>query len=221
MSVVTGPDIIKDGLLIYVDAANSKSYTGVNDTWYDLSGKNNHGTLNTLVKNSNNQGVIDFDTDNTVDFGTDSSLFPDSITQEVYIKPNVLGSHNGVVSNLPSWGTGFGIQIGTAQGIAAQVSGAYLNAGVVPSLNTWYHIIATYDITTELSSIYVDGRLENSFTRTVLYTTTPYLRLGVFYTNGSTIRFSGDLAMYRLYNKALTASEVKQNFEATRSRFNI
>ena len=45
MSVRGGPDIIEDGLVFCVDAANQKSYTGTGTTWRDISNQKNHGTL--------------------------------------------------------------------------------------------------------------------------------------------------------------------------------
>lgn len=43
---IFGPNIVKDGLVLYLDAANTKSYSGSGTTWYDLSGNNVNGTLN-------------------------------------------------------------------------------------------------------------------------------------------------------------------------------
>lgn len=45
MSVKGGPDIVTDGLVFNLDAANRKSYPGSGTTWYDLSGNNNNGTI--------------------------------------------------------------------------------------------------------------------------------------------------------------------------------
>ena len=45
MSIYGGPEIVTDGLVLHLDAANSKSYPGTGTSWFDLSGSNNHGTL--------------------------------------------------------------------------------------------------------------------------------------------------------------------------------
>jgi hypothetical protein len=62
MSVIGGPDTITDGLVLYLDAANTKSYIGSGTTWKDLSGNSNDGTLtNEPTFDSGNSGSIVFD----------------------------------------------------------------------------------------------------------------------------------------------------------------
>jgi hypothetical protein len=62
MSVIGGPDIITDGLVLYLDAANTKSYIGSGTTWKDLSRNSNDGTLtNGPTFDSGNSGSIVFD----------------------------------------------------------------------------------------------------------------------------------------------------------------
>ena len=41
-----GTSIITDGLILHLDAGNTDSYSGSGNTWSDISGNNNHGTLN-------------------------------------------------------------------------------------------------------------------------------------------------------------------------------
>ncbi len=56
-----GPSIVRDGLVLYLDAGDRNSYPGTGNTWYDLSGNNNHGTIyNSLPYNTNNKGYFDF-----------------------------------------------------------------------------------------------------------------------------------------------------------------
>jgi hypothetical protein len=70
MTVFGGPDIVTDGLVLHLDAANSKSYPGSGSTWYDLSGNGNNGTIVNATFNNSNNGTIDFDgTDDYVNFG--------------------------------------------------------------------------------------------------------------------------------------------------------
>ena len=42
----SGPNIVKDGLTVLLDSRSKRSYPGSGDTWFDLSGNNNHATLN-------------------------------------------------------------------------------------------------------------------------------------------------------------------------------
>lgn len=62
MSVKGGPKIITDGLLLYLDAANEKSYPGSGTIWNDLSGNGNNGDLiNNVVYDTENNGILLFD----------------------------------------------------------------------------------------------------------------------------------------------------------------
>lgn len=51
MALGHSPQIVRDGLVLYLDAANPKSYSGSGTTWYDLTGNNNNATLNGNTNN--------------------------------------------------------------------------------------------------------------------------------------------------------------------------
>ena len=62
MSLGHGATIVRDGLVLYLDAANEKSYPGSGTTWYDLSGNGNDVTLiNNPTYSTNNNGSFIFD----------------------------------------------------------------------------------------------------------------------------------------------------------------
>ena len=61
MALAHSPRIVRDNLVLYLDAANTKSYPGSGTTWKDISGKGHHGTLiNGTIFNSN-ENSMDFD----------------------------------------------------------------------------------------------------------------------------------------------------------------
>ena len=71
MGLAHSPRIVTDGLVLALDAGNTKSYPGSGTTWTDLSGNSNTGTLTSMDGNnynSANGGYLDFDgTDDYVD----------------------------------------------------------------------------------------------------------------------------------------------------------
>ena len=71
MGVFAGPEIVEDGLVLALDAGNTKSYPGSGTTWTDLSGNGNNGSLvNGVGYNSGNLGSLSFDGVNDyVNFG--------------------------------------------------------------------------------------------------------------------------------------------------------
>ena len=76
MSIRGGPDIIEDGLVLHLDAADRNSYPLSGDTWYDLSGNDNHVTLyNSPTYSSLNGGTLSFDGTNDYGFVNMSSMY--------------------------------------------------------------------------------------------------------------------------------------------------
>jgi hypothetical protein len=87
------------------------------------------------------------------------------------------------------------------------------------SYNTWYHIVATYDGTS--AKIYVNGVLDETHNTTITPGTfTPGATM-IGYQNYSNRYFNGDIAAVATYNRALSAEEIKSNFNAIKGRFNI
>jgi hypothetical protein len=218
-----GENIVTSGLVLYLDAGYPSSYLTPSTTWYDVSGYGNNGTLvNGPTYNSNDGGSIVFDgVDDYVDIGYKLNLLNNDITQEAWVNANsFINGWHGIISNMPSWGTGFSLQIGTIQNIAAMVSGVYLTTSWTPSLNVWYHIVATHRSSDNLNVLYVNGVQENTVTREISYVENAVTKVGLFYTyNG--LPFSGDIDVVRSYNRALTSSEVLQNYNAQKSRFGL
>jgi hypothetical protein len=221
MALSHSPQIVRDGLVLYLDAANIKSYPGTGTTWIDLSGLNNGTLVNGLSFSTENNGYLVFDgSSDYVDLGYREDLLNLDITQSAWVYATSFSNWHGIISNMPSWGTGFSLQIGPVQKIAAMVSGVYLTTTWSPSLNTWYNIVATHRSSDNLTILYVNGIQENSTIRSITYSENAITRIGCFYTSPS-ILFPGNISNVMSYNRALTAAEVKQNFEATRGRYGI
>jgi hypothetical protein len=108
------------------------------------------------------------------------------------------------------------------------ISGAQRNVystGFTPSNNTWYHLTFTteYDGTNTTSKIYINGVLNNSGSFTgsqTEYFRSPFA-IGDGRNYASWYPFNGEVSNVKIYNKTLTAAEVLQNFNATKSRFQL
>jgi len=85
-----GPDIVEDNLVLYVDAANSKSYSGSGTTWNDLSGKRFTGTLTNMTASNHTSGVsgyFTFDGSNeSVSFSGSAKVSIPPLTISAWIK---------------------------------------------------------------------------------------------------------------------------------------
>ena len=192
------------------------SFTG------DSSGNKNTGTLTggpTWVDGKRGK-ALSFDGSNDyVNLGVSPQLTPNNITISAWVKADTFQSlWHGIVSNMTSWGTGFSLQIGTTQKIAAMVSGTYLTTNWTPKIDTWYHIVATHDSTTNENVLYVNGNRENSSTYPVSYEANAKTYIGVFYTSPN-LFFDGLIDEVRVYNRALSAAEIQALYNSSAAKF--
>jgi prepilin-type N-terminal cleavage/methylation domain-containing protein len=210
------------GLVAYYDFMEGEGKTILENKATGPEGHDNYapekenGTINAAVWSQGRwkgKGALLFNgTSAYVDCGTNPILTPENITLEAWVNANKFSSWNGIVSNMTAWGTGFSLQIGTTQNIAAMVSGTYLRTSWKPETGMWYHIVATHDATTNLNILYVNGVEENRSTKAVTYEVNPKTYIGVFYTSPS-LRFNGTIGEIAIYNRVLTGKEVKNHYE--------
>ena len=83
---------------------------------------------------------------------------------------------------------------------------------------TWHHIVGSNDTVT--SKLYIDGVLNNSVSQVGLATVQSNISIG-YWQSAATRYLNGNIAQVSIYNRALTASEIQQNFNALRGRFGI
>ena len=245
----TGPNIITDGLVLYLDAANTKSYPGSGTTWSDLSGNGNNGTLvNGPTFNSTNGGSIVFDgvNDYAVINSPLSYLLPSST--EVLFSVNNFTTNNTVIggydqgydNNFSSAIIGMIFITNSSKKIVSSVITTTQIYRTVTSTTTltegkYYHVILNKDTVNGLLQLYVNGVLESSITfDTASYAQWPTLgnfrgsnviRLSDTLSSNSifntTKYLNGRIPIFKLYNRILSASEILQNYNATKGRFNL
>ena len=230
-NMFTGPNIITDGLVLHLDAANTKSYPGSGTTWYDVSGNGNTGTLiNGPTFNSGNGGSIVFDGSNDYSITSTNigSMITGDVTFNVWVKINGDSSSgiNGVISN--EWHSSTtGINLYT-RNVNNQlwISGgngssrpAYSNT--IPNFNYTYWNNLTLTHTDNTAVVYVNGEKVWERALTVVHRSTSPLILGRWAPSYGSYLLNGEIASAQAYTRALTAQEIQQNYNATKSRFNL
>ena len=236
MAYHTGPKIVTDGLVLCLDAADRNSYPGSGTSWLDLSGNSNNGTLtNSLTFNNSNGGSFVFNEGNDkVIVPYSSSLNPSNVTISVWFKRNSTVNYSHFAS-LPafygSWGNpynSYGIEfIGTTDQPSLVLgfsdnTFSYTTAPASAStvVGLWVNVVGTYN--GSFSKIYVNGQLMTSNTQTkTLFTTSANFVLGAETEGTSSYPLVGNIAQVSVYNKALSADEIRQNYNATKGRFNL
>lgn len=220
---------VSDGLVLNLDAGNPSSYIGTGTTWTDLSGNNRNGTLvNGVGYSSSNGGSLTFDGVNdavTLPDGIESSYSYNS-TMEIWARQTTnkdveyfkIGT--GVISSPNESGLWYTANTMnyyfyiTAAGDRPFIKATY-SANIADS--KWYQIVGTFagNSTSGTASIYINGQLVNS-TSALSYSST-LNNAGISFASAYTL--VGNVAIARLYNRALSASEVLQNFNSAKDRF--
>jgi hypothetical protein len=234
----TGPNTVTDGLVLALDAANSRSYPGTGTTWSDLSGNGNNGTLlNGVGYSGDNLGslVFDYANDYVTTTGMGNFSYTNGITVSVWhYNGGGTGSYRGVVNNgtvVDRFG-GFDLRYGRENYFGGVNNGTRLswrisNSGgtatfrtIYANVNEWHQYVGTYDNTTV--RVYKDGQLFDSITHSgggQLKTTSDSTTIGR--SPGTSEYLDGRLSQVSIYNRALTPDEILQNYNATKSRFNL
>ena len=221
MSFNYSPKTVTDGLVLCLDAANTKSYPGSGTTWSDIGKNKNDGTLiNGPIFNSGNGGSIVFDgIDDYVSFSTITNTI---YTIEFWYK---MGGNDSSFGYFASGG-GNGLAISEGGSYPGLVYGQfyYFNGvapnllGSIPSTTNWNHICAL--INTSTNNIQMYGNGNQLSTTTVTSMSTNISDIGR-YTLANQNFLKGNLALYKIYNRALTTTEITQNYNALKSRFGL
>jgi len=233
------PYIVMDGLILNLDAGITQSYPGSGTVWTDINGlgpKNNGTLINGPTFSSGNGGYFNFDYVN--DYVTVSDMenyeYTSGITVAVWhYNGGGTGKYRGVVTN----GTtndrvgGFDLRYGRENYFGGSNNGTRLgwrittnngarSLSINSDLNEWHYYIGTYD--NNKVRVYKDGTLFDGPTTSLggqLKTKTASTTVGL--SPGTSEYLDGKLAVVQIYNRALSADEILQNYNATKGRFGL
>jgi hypothetical protein len=213
-------NIVKDGLVLDLDAAKRDSYPTTGTVWRDISGNNYTGSLtNGPTFSSTNNGSIVFDgVDDYVICG-DIINYTNSFTVSSWI--NVNSSLNPIISKWSGTFVASRFFLFRTNSNVLQFfdsNTTLFTGGTVPS-NVWTQV--GFVINGSSSQLYINGTPSgNSFTPTMTVRTGVNLGLGC-YSNPFDTFLTGKIAYIQVYNKALSAQEVLQNYNATKGRYGL
>ena len=231
MGTFYNPKIVTNGLVLCLDAANSKSYPGSGSTWTDLSGQGNNGDITDATFNSN--GYFDFDgvNDDVIDTGTSFLKTNDNVTLEIFFNHD---SNSGIYHMLyEGEGDGFGgnveFHLHVSNGsLSSWFTGAGGLTGSVMTAGTWNYGAVTYENLSSVgnasSKLYQNGVPVDSIssaTVNIASMPTSNFLIGKPYSTSLGRRYNGQIAVVRVYNRAITVPEISQNYEALRGRFGL
>lgn len=240
MAIYGGPDIVTDGLVLHLDAANNKSYSGSGTVWNDLSGNNNHGTLtNGPTYSSANKGSIVFDGINDyINCGPSLLLNrPFSINIWIYFTSlvgwqtpvgqdtsqstvfagfyfqKVSNTHNGADGRIPNT---FGMAITNTSG-----SQIFCYDTIAMQSGVWYNYCIS--ISTTNLFLYRNGILVKTTNNNQnMAPTVGNLLIGASYYIDALVDYiNGRISQTSIYNRSLSANETIQNYNSTKGRYGL
>jgi len=224
--VPAGPSIVTNSLVFNVDAANVSSYSGTGNVWNDLSGSNNIKFYSSSAYNVNANPTFSSDGGGSL---VTTGIFGKSInnsgitgsvarSMEAWVKFNSVAG-NAVISIGGQSASQLYELMAYSNNLIEHYWGNFTQSSTVLATNTWYHIVIIYDGTTN-HYIYINGvQVGISATPTLNTSNTPiYVGPAVTTTWGA---FDGKIAALRIYNRALTSSDVTNNFNVLKTRFGL
>ena len=244
-----GPsEIVTEDLQLHLDASDTNSYSGTGTTWYDLSGNGNDGQISGSTYVSSSGGVFEFDGVNDGIIVSSNHLYQtgDEISVEAWINADDINDEEfqafftigGVPSILRD--RMFQMRVARYGGTPGHIDVLYRNSDNTTwqilkttntpiANNTWYHVVSTYTYGNGSSwKIYLNGVAQSTTFHSGNGNADPiqpadqsiYIGLGED-GGGSGEGWLGKIGKVSLYHKTLTAAEVLQNFEVTKSRFGL
>ena len=218
--------VVQSGLALNLDAGASTSYPGSGTTWTDLSGNGNTGTLvNGPTYDSANGGSILFDGTNDY-MSANISCSRTFYSLDWWARPTALSNYDQVIlmnssGTAGSYWQGFTTTANSAGRISIGTNTA--NRVIVDGVRSngvWANFTWTFD--NGSVSLYKNSVLLTTSTIAAHSADFTLLQIGAGPSFGEGTRFDGNCGALKLYSgKALTAAEVRQNFNALRGRYGI
>jgi hypothetical protein len=215
------PRTTTDSLVLNLDAGDTTSYPRTGTTWYDRSGKGNHATLtNGPTYLFENGGVISFDgSDDTANIGSSAGFnITDEMSVFAWVNLDSNSGWKGIFGGAVSGFVHFQLYNGGINVYVYGPAAPYANPdGVTIGTNVWNHIGFTFGNNT--LKVYLNGeQLPTEVTGNGSnITSNSDVRVGWAYATSRLMQ--GKIPSVKVYNKALSSSEVLENYKSTRSRF--
>jgi hypothetical protein len=234
MGLEHSPSIVMNGLVLAIDAANSRCYSGSGLTLYDLASGIGATLVGGVGFSTSGSGSFNFDgTNDYINIPNDSRFTnTTNLSINMWVRSNFTTSR---YSDLIGKGTSDSDEEYTILFASNTIyfdvggaSGPYIQTSYSTTAQTWYNVCCTHSRSGGNSDLklYVNG--SNVAATTLAPTAIPIdnnsnITIGQRYNSGSSASssYSGLISQVQIYNKTLTAQEVRQNYNATKKRYGL
>lgn len=222
MGTSYNPQIVKDNLILYLDAGNKKSYPGSGSTWIDLTKSKFNGVISSATYSSSVGGNFSFVAANSAYVTTNFSATCSSATMCVWLYRNSsLGAYTGILFSRAAFAHGIDTHGTNTNNLTycwnSDPSTYSWDSGITIPLQKWTHITLVVSSTSAIYYINSVLRATNS----VSHSSATFSGLTVGNDPGTGRYLDGSIAMCSFYNSALSAYQILQNYNATKGRFGL
>lgn len=222
MAIIYNTNSVKSGLLVFLDGANPRSYSGAGTTWTDLSGNGINGTIVGSPTFTANNFTITSDSTYVSIPNTTLSPGTGDFTYSSWVLFNAFDTYDTIFENgsypdslLLRYESGAG---GITVYAENALQGTFTSLGLVA--NTWYNIVLVRQSGT--TSLYVNNTLRGTPFTMNTNISIAAANLLLMRSQHTTTQFtSGRISMFSVYNRALSVNEINQNFNAFRGRYGV
>ena len=225
MAIGYNPFVASTGLVFCLDAGNVKSYPGSGTILYDIGGSSANQTLvNGPSYSSGGGGSMFFNGSNQYTTSSSTGIVTNNISVDIWFNVNSAKAYTALLGSNAT--EKYEMLIKSASNLEISLApGNYIQHNNILSINTWTNIVvsASNGVAWKVYKNGVDLGTPPVFAGTYQISGTGVSNIdqGRIRNDVGNFAFSGNIATTKIYNRALTATEVLQNFNAIRRRFGI
>jgi len=222
LSVSYNPSIVTSGLILCLDAANPKSYSGTGTAWSDLSGYANNATLvNSPTYLASYKGRFTFNGTNQYASTPLSLGGYTAFTIAAWFRTTTGSKDIAATYGVTNMFEFYINANGTVSIYAYGSTTSYRTSTTVVTAGAWTYCVATFNGATPALNMYINGALDNGALTNAIQASINAGSSTVVLGNvhSGSYYFNGSMGQISIYNRALTATEVTQNYNATKGRY--
>ena len=221
LKIKNSKNIVTENLVLALDGSDKISYPGSGSTWFDRCGQGNNGTI-ANASFSDNSIVFDGTEDRvSTNYGSGKNPTTQDLTYEVWAKKSGAGNDEFLFFN-SQWSDNRRVYVGDKDGKLAwgvqNRSWNSNNTDFTITHNQWFQTVVTFSGSS--AKLYANSELKDTDTITS-FEFSHDLVIGSARTYSALQDWTGNIASFRVYEKALTQTEILQNYNATKSRFGL
>jgi hypothetical protein len=208
--------VVTDNLAVSLDAGNTDSYPGTGTTWTNLVDDTDYTISNGAFDSGNGGSIVFNGTSTFVDIGTPLSNGTD-FTKEAWVNADIVTAARNILSSESNvfWNNGSTLSGGVDDSYSLVTSASF------PTL-VWRHVVLTFDDAVNTMRLYINGVQVSQNTGVTLSYVSEIERIGAHFFGGNPVSFwDGKIAQVRVYEAALSAAQVQQNFDTDKARYGL